>query len=117
MSSSRANLYGFSVQASRIGFALTLVGITVGCSRDRVRPAHLQVDAAKLQSITDACHVPASWLRHEDPRFLVIQPDPDAKYDDVHCVLKELEAAHLPLRVGFVGNEAYEPETNDAPPH
>jgi hypothetical protein len=37
----------------------------------------------------------------------LIQPDPDADYTKIDCLLREVEKAHLPLKLGFVGNEAY----------
>ena len=51
-------------------------------------------------------------LKLEGTDRLLIQPLPTEKYEHVDCALSELKKANLPLKMGFVGNEAYSNESN-----
>ena len=63
-----------------------------------------------LNRMTDACRAPNRWLRHQGGNEIRFFPDPDAEYDKVDCVLKQLRESRIPMNLGFVGNEAL-PET------
>ncbi len=41
---------------------------------------------------------------------LRFQPPADAKYESIDCALAELKKLKFPLKMGFVGNEAFAPE-------
>ncbi len=60
--------------------------------------------------MTDVCRAPRGWLRHKGGNEVRFLPDPDAEYDKVDCVLKQLRESRIPMNLGFVGNEAL-PET------
>ena len=67
---------------------------------------------ATLNAISDGCHLPRRALsaRGEEIHF---RPEPNAKYENVDCVLKKLKSTPgLPMKMGFVNNEAYENETH-----
>ncbi len=44
------------------------------------------------------------------PNELRFQPPADAKYESVDCALSELKKLKFPMKMGFVGNEAFAPE-------
>ncbi|HEX4738346.1 MAG TPA: hypothetical protein VH331_12380 [Allosphingosinicella sp.] len=71
----------------------------------------------QLHAITSKCGLPNSALKLVGTKELHVQPPPDASYGKVECLLGELKKANLPLNIGFVGNEAYQPEDKNAPPH
>ncbi|MBB3910448.1 hypothetical protein [Sphingomonas desiccabilis] len=64
----------------------------------------------QLDAMTDVCRAPRGWLRHKGGNEVRFLPDPDAEYDKVDCVLKQLRESRIPMNLGFVGNEAL-PET------
>ncbi|MCC2975864.1 hypothetical protein LK533_04130 [Sphingomonas sp. PL-96] len=64
----------------------------------------------QLDGMTDACRAPRGWLRHKGGDEIRFLPDPDAEYDKVDCVLKQLRESRIPMKLGFIGNEA-PPET------
>ena len=38
---------------------------------------------------------------------VTLQPEPDASYEKVDCLLSRFQESKLPVSLGFVGNEAY----------
>jgi hypothetical protein len=62
---------------------------------------------AQLQKIASTCGLPGTLelVGTEDVRF---RPSPSSKYERVDCVLKALKKTDIPMKMGFVGNEAYE---------
>jgi len=71
-----------------------------------IRGERLQI----LNGIADRCHLPRSTFKLVGDEDLHVQPNADAKYEDVDCALTELQKAHLPVKLGFVGNEYYSNE-------
>jgi len=63
-----------------------------------------------LDAIATRCHLPTSVFKLEDSGELHFVPSPDAKFESVDCAVKAAQAAHLFTKIGFVGNETYEPE-------
>jgi hypothetical protein len=61
--------------------------------------------------------MPRSTIREHGADQLLFQPSPDAQYDRVDCLLSEVTAARLPMKLLFVGNEAFQPEANHAQAH
>jgi hypothetical protein len=92
--------------------SMTLVG---ACGPTATSPADTMAD--RLNAITSKCGLPSSALKLVGTKELHVQPPPDADYEKVECLLTELKKANLPVNIGFVGNEAYQPEDNNAPPH
>jgi hypothetical protein len=62
---------------------------------------------SQLDTIARECRLPPSVFELRSPDDLHFRPAPDARYEDVDCALTALKKARLPLKVGFVGNEAY----------
>ena len=65
---------------------------------------------AALKAITERCGLPETMFQLEGVDELHVLPPADAKYENVDCAFRELQKANMPLKMGFVGNEAYEPE-------
>jgi hypothetical protein len=64
---------------------------------------------SQLDTIATQCGLSPSVFELRRPDELRFRPAPDAKYEDVDCALAALKKANLPLKLGFVGNEAYAP--------
>jgi hypothetical protein len=65
---------------------------------------------AKLDEIADKCGLARNTFKLIGDRDLHIQPDSDAKYEQVDCGLTELRKANLPVNMGFIGSEYYSNE-------
>ena len=61
--------------------------------------------------ITDECHVARSSLREDRLGVIHFRPKPNARYEDVDCVLGKLKERLLVGKkpMAFVGNESYAP--------
>jgi hypothetical protein len=64
---------------------------------------------AQLETIAAACGLPAETLKLAGSDDLHFKPPPDSEYEQVDCVLKALRKTGIPMKMGFVGNEAYDP--------
>lgn len=64
---------------------------------------------AQLEKIAADCRLPATTLKLVGTEDLRVQPPPDAEYEQVDCVLKALKKTDFPQKMGFVGNESYDP--------
>jgi hypothetical protein len=95
----------------RTGLALILTATVAACTH-RVPPIPHTVRAermALLEKIAADCRLPATTLKLVGAEDLRLQPPPDAGYEHVDCVLKALKKTDFPQKMGFVGNETYEP--------
>jgi hypothetical protein len=100
--------------------AAALIGVIAASScTDVASNGPPQTREAELSRITGKCGLPRSSLRLSPGGELHFQPDPNARYEAVDCVLRELRSSGLVPNVpfAFVGNEAPAPEANDAAPH
>jgi len=68
-----------------------------------------------LERIATECGLPASIFvvgAADDIRF---QPSPDMPFERLDCALLKLRTSNIPLNtLGFVGNEAVQPEATNA---
>lgn len=88
----------------RVPILFGLVVAGAGCTK----PAPPKGDMrSQLDAIATQCGLSPSVFELRLPDDLHFRPSPDAKYEDVDCAIKALQKAKLPLKVGFVGNEAY----------
>jgi hypothetical protein len=89
--------------------ALVLVATVAACGRTDVESGpNLRVERiARLEKIAATCGLPGTLklVGTEDVRF---RPSPSAKYERVDCVLNALKKTDIPIKMGFVGNEAYD---------
>ena len=69
---------------------------------------------AELARIADHCGLPRSSLRLAAGAELHIRPPPDARYQSIDCLMRELRNSRVVrnLPMGFVGNEAYSTQAN-----
>ena len=77
-----------------------------GCTKPSPAAEHRKI----LDAIAIKCHLPATSFKLEGVDDLHFQPAPDAKFENVTCALTELKKSPFPMKLGFVGNEVYEPE-------
>jgi len=68
-----------------------------------------QITQTKLDKLSDACKAPRAWLRsigHDEVTFM---PPMNARHRTANCVLNQIKRSKLPMKLGFIGNEQYEP--------
>jgi hypothetical protein len=88
----------------RMLLPLVLFVVVAGCTK----PAPPKGDMrSQLDAIATQCQLPPSVFEIKPPDDLHFRPSPDARYEDVDCAISALRKANLPLKLGFVGNEAY----------
>ncbi|HEU0098415.1 MAG TPA: hypothetical protein VFQ67_06520 [Allosphingosinicella sp.] len=87
---------------------LALLAACAGCSQTPAAPTTRQERLAVLHGIAARCGFPDSVLKLDGDDDLHIQPAPDSSYESVDCLIKAVKEAGLPVKLGFVGNEAYE---------
>ena len=63
---------------------------------------------AVLDKIADKCGLPRSVFTLTGDDELTLQPESTSAYSSVDCALSEIKKSKLPLKLGFVGNEAYQ---------
>jgi hypothetical protein len=63
----------------------------------------------QLDAIARQCRLAPGVFEVRPPDDLHFRPSPDARYEDVDCAIAALNKANLPLKLGFVGNEAFVP--------
>jgi len=69
---------------------------------------------AVLDKITDQCGLPRGTLKLEKSD-IIFEPQSDAPYSAVDCTLKGIKKLpEVAQKLGFVGNERYEPEADNA---
>ena len=85
---------------------LAVCFIATGCAKPSVPLEHRKI----LDAIAIKCHLPTTTFKLVGEDELHFQPSPDAKYEDVSCALAELKKSPFPMKLGFVGNEVYQPE-------
>lgn len=69
----------------------------------------------ELAAIATKCNVPASWVWLEHGTELHLRPEPTARYEQIDCLLMELQRSDRlrgMISTGFVGNSA--PESGNA---
>ena len=65
-----------------------------------------------LNSTADQCKLARSAFEIGVKGELHLKPSPDASYPSIHCALTRLRAVKGSFsKMGFVGNETYDPET------
>ena len=85
----------------------------VACqSADEPAPNALGHTQAVLDRIADRCRMPREVWKLRSEHQVTLQPSPDAPYEGVDCLLRELQKSKLPVRLGFVGNEAFSENVN-----
>ena len=86
---------------------ILLIGVLVsGCS-NAVAP---ETRAEAIEAIAARCNLPHGTLTLVGQDELHIQPPIGTKYESMECALKELKRLKFPMKMGFVGNEAFAPE-------
>jgi len=86
---------------------ILLVGLAVSsCSQ----PAAPKTEAEAIEAIAVRCDLPTGTMTLTGPNELRFQPPANAKYESVDCALGELKKLKFPMKMGFVGNEAFAPE-------
>jgi hypothetical protein len=101
-----------------LGVFLAFIPLASACRPAATSPTEVRAGRLnQLHAITSKCGLPGSALKLEGTEELHVQPPPDASYGKVECLLTELKKANLPVNIGFVGNEAYQSEDKNAPPH
>jgi hypothetical protein len=81
------------------------------CSKHAPASAH-DVRAERLAALDAAarkCGYPRSGWELIGTDELRLQPDPNERYEVVDCMLMATRKSGGPYKIGFVGNEAYEP--------
>jgi hypothetical protein len=81
--------------------------MVAGCARNQPAGNLRETRLATLKAITQRCGLPETSLRLVGTDDLHVRPPVDAKYESVDCALAELKKANMPLKMGFVGNEAF----------
>jgi hypothetical protein len=97
------------VPPARLSWAcrLALLAACAGCAeKPAARPRAERL--AALRSIAAECRLPDSALMLDSENQLHVKPPPGASYARIDCLLKSLEKTGMPLKMAFVGNEAYE---------
>jgi len=90
--------------------ALAACAACLACGRDPTPSASIRTERlAAVHRIAAACRLPDSALELIGTEELQFRPPPDASYQSLDCVFRQLKRADLPLKMGFVGNEAYGP--------
>ncbi len=88
-----------------------VTAVLAGCATEpNDFPALRAEREAKLLEISRSCGLPASTIKMVGIDELRIRPPSDAKYENVDCMLTALREAGIPMRMGFVGNEAFQTE-------
>lgn len=73
--------------------------------------SEVAVSQSKLDVMSDACHAPREWLRHEGGDAVRFMQSRTANYKKVECVFQQMRSSLLSMNLGFVGNELV-PEQN-----
>jgi hypothetical protein len=81
-----------------------LIVLAGGCTGHGSAEADMR---RQLDGIAAQCRLPASVFDLRAPDELHFRPAEDAPYEDVECAVTALRKAHLPMKVGYVGNESY----------
>lgn len=63
---------------------------------------------ASLAKITAGCGLPAGTLTLAGTDEVTVAVQPDEDYKKVDCLLTALRKSHPKLKLGFIGNEAYD---------
>lgn len=73
-----------------------------------------EVAQSDLDAISDSCHLDRSAMQLEEKNTLRFQPPADTKFEALDCALRKLkEAKFSNMKMGFVGNERYDPELDN----
>jgi len=70
------------------------------------QPTERAVSQSQLDAISVTCKTPRRWLRELEGDGVQFLPSRRAKFKDVDCVLDQLRKGLVPMKLGFVGNEA-----------
>jgi hypothetical protein len=93
-------------------FSILIVGAAMlaGCAKAPPAPRDLRAaHLAGLEAMGRKCGYPRSEWELVGTEDLHLRPDPNERYEVVDCMLKEIKTSDIPFKIGFVGNEAYEP--------
>jgi len=80
-------------------------------------PTASEADGLKLglARVETQCGVKVGTLTLGAGNLVAVKPAPDAKYDTIDCVFRELKKPEFAdhIKLGFVGNEAYAKEEKE----
>jgi hypothetical protein len=101
-----------------VSLGWSLFALVAACNSAGVGPRDVRAQRiAELNKIARNCGLPPSIMSLEGTDELHIKPAPNESYAKVDCLFADLKKANLPLKMGFVGNEAYQPEDKNASSH
>ena len=63
-----------------------------------------------LDKIADTCGVPRSSWTLIDENHVTLSFPPGEPFEKADCLIRKFNSSKLPLKLGFIGNEAYENE-------
>ena len=73
--------------------------------------AQTGTDEAEARRLESLCKLPEGTLVLIGADQVTLKPPPDARYENVDCLLRELRSSKLRSRdLGFIGNEAFSTE-------
>jgi hypothetical protein len=87
---------------------LTIISVLMltGCATG---PADSEAERLKagLARVETQCDVKPGTLKLDSDNLVAVKPAPDAKYDTIECVFRELKKPEFAdhVKLGFVGNE------------
>lgn len=89
--------------------ALVLVSTVAACGQTGAEAGpNLRAERiAQLEKIAATCGLPGT-LKLAGTGDVRFRPSPNAEYERVDCVLNALKKTDIPMKMGFVGNEAYD---------
>jgi len=95
----------------RTAISSILIIVLAACAQSApLAPQDVRAERiARLEKIAATCGLPAETLKLVGTEDLHVQPPADASYESFDCLLKALKKADMPVKMGFVGNEAYDP--------
>jgi hypothetical protein len=111
-----ADLRAHGLKATRMprGAALPILvaaaALVAGCAKAPAPPRDVRGPRlVELEAMGRKCGYPRSGWELVGTEDLHLRPDPNERYQVVDCMLGEIKKSDIPFKMGFVGNEAYEP--------
>ncbi len=91
--------------------AITLMLTLAGCAAS---PTDSDAERLKegLARVETQCGAKPGTLKLDSDNLVAVMPTPDAKYETIDCVFRELKKPEFSdhIKLGFVGNESYAAE-------
>ncbi|MEA3038405.1 MAG: hypothetical protein QOE79_918 [Sphingomonadales bacterium] len=89
---------------------IVAAAMLAGCAKAPTPPRDVRAARlAELEAMGRKCGYPSSQWTLVGTEDLHLKPDPNERYQIVDCMLREIKRSDIPFKMGFVGNEAYEP--------